>query len=48
MLKIDEIIHSIATKFEFSKNWQSLEDDDVLLIVYNRQRNAVLDLKNKK
>jgi hypothetical protein len=47
MLKIDEIIHSIATKFEFSKNWQSLEND-VLLIVYNRQRNAVLDLKNKK
>jgi len=34
--------------YDFMPNWQSLEDDDRLLLIYNRQRHAVLDLRTRK
>ncbi|KAI1728641.1 hypothetical protein DdX_00838 [Ditylenchus destructor] len=43
-----EVIHSVAVKYDFMPTWQSLADDEYLLLVYNRQRHAVLDLKNRR
>lgn len=44
----DTKISSVASKYDFTHDWQSLDDDEKLLILYNPQRHAVLDLKNHK
>uniref|UniRef100_A0A915CPS4 Uncharacterized protein n=1 Tax=Ditylenchus dipsaci TaxID=166011 RepID=A0A915CPS4_9BILA len=46
--KDGETIHSVAVKYDLMSSWQSLADDERLLVVYNRQRHAVLDLVRKK
>ncbi|KAI6225071.1 hypothetical protein M3Y99_01379000 [Aphelenchoides fujianensis] len=45
----DEVIHSVATHYDFMQNgWQSLADDEKLLLIFNRQRHAVLNLRTKR
>lgn len=38
----------MAVKYDFVADWQSLADDKLLLVVHNRQRHAVFDIKENR
>ncbi|KAH7726800.1 hypothetical protein AAVH_05687 [Aphelenchoides avenae] len=44
----EEEIRSVAVKYDFIADWQSLADDKLLLVVHNRQRHAVFDIKENR
>jgi len=41
-------IHSVASMYDFVPAWQSLADENWLVLVYNRQRHAVMDLRTRR
>jgi hypothetical protein len=45
---LDQVIKSVAAHYDFQHNWQSLADESKLLIVFNKQHHAVLNLKTKR
>ncbi|KAI6208586.1 hypothetical protein M3Y96_00130800 [Aphelenchoides besseyi] len=44
----NQVIHSVASHYDFVHNWQSLGDESKLALVFNRNHYAILNLRSKR
>lgn len=44
----ENTIHTSASHFDYSSNWQSLTDDNRMLLVFTHTKHALLDLRTGK